>query len=112
MSEVRPFAVRIPPAALDDLTTELAKLPVRGRPHQHRHREAYQGDDGESDASRAVCADEGQSHAVLPTLGRAPLRRIIYWNEAERGGHFAALEQPELFMREVRACFADLQVNG
>ena len=30
---------------------------------------------------------------------------IQYWNEVDRGGHFAALEQPELFVREVRECF-------
>jgi pimeloyl-ACP methyl ester carboxylesterase len=30
---------------------------------------------------------------------------IRYWNEVERGGHFAAWEQPELFVAEVRAFF-------
>jgi epoxide hydrolase len=30
---------------------------------------------------------------------------LIYWNEVERGGHFAALEQPEIFVRELRAGF-------
>lgn len=30
---------------------------------------------------------------------------IIYWNELEQGGHFAAFEQPELFVNELRACF-------
>lgn len=30
---------------------------------------------------------------------------LIYWNEVERGGHFAAFEQPTLFIRELRACF-------
>ena len=30
---------------------------------------------------------------------------IIYWNELERGGHFAALEQPQQFLAEVRDCF-------
>ena len=30
---------------------------------------------------------------------------IVYWNELERGGHFAAWEQPEVFVREVRAAF-------
>jgi epoxide hydrolase len=31
------------------------------------------------------------------------LRNIAYWNEPDRGGHFAAWEQPALFAREVRA---------
>ena len=30
---------------------------------------------------------------------------LIYWNAPERGGHFAAFEQPELFVSEVRNCF-------
>lgn len=31
---------------------------------------------------------------------------IVYWNQLDRGGHFAAWEQPELFVAELRACFA------
>jgi pimeloyl-ACP methyl ester carboxylesterase len=30
---------------------------------------------------------------------------IVYWNEVARGGHFAAFEQPELFIEELRRCF-------
>jgi len=30
---------------------------------------------------------------------------LIYWNELEKGGHFAAFEQPALFVKEVRDCF-------
>lgn len=33
-------------------------------------------------------------------------RNIVYWNAVERGGHFAAWEQPELFAAEVRAALA------
>jgi len=32
-------------------------------------------------------------------------KKLIYWNELEKGGHFAALELPEVFVPEVRACF-------
>jgi len=31
--------------------------------------------------------------------------KLVYWNELERGGHFAAFEQPQTFVTEVRACF-------
>ena len=34
---------------------------------------------------------------------------LMYWNELERGGHFAAFEQPESFVEEVRACFRQLR---
>ena len=30
---------------------------------------------------------------------------LRYWNEVERGGHFAAFEQPALFVDEVRSFF-------
>jgi pimeloyl-ACP methyl ester carboxylesterase len=33
---------------------------------------------------------------------------IRYWGEPPRGGHFAALEQPGLFVEEVRRCFREL----
>lgn len=36
---------------------------------------------------------------------------LIYWNELDRGGHFAALEQPETFVNEVRCAFNSLREN-
>ncbi|NUR70455.1 MAG: epoxide hydrolase [Hamadaea sp.] len=51
--------------------------------------------------------------SVFPKENPRPSRRwaarrftdIRYWGEPERGGHFAALEQPELFVRELRSFF-------
>lgn len=34
---------------------------------------------------------------------------ITYWNELDRGGHFAAFEVPEIFVDELRACFRPLR---
>ena len=34
---------------------------------------------------------------------------VIYFNEVDRGGHFAAWEEPELFSQEMRAAFASLR---
>jgi pimeloyl-ACP methyl ester carboxylesterase len=36
-------------------------------------------------------------------------KNVIHWNELTRGGHFAAFEQPELFVKEVRDCFRKLR---
>jgi pimeloyl-ACP methyl ester carboxylesterase len=36
---------------------------------------------------------------------------VIYFNEVDRGGHFAAWEEPELFSSELRAAFRSLR-NG
>ena len=30
---------------------------------------------------------------------------IVYWNELEKGGHFAAFEQPQIFLDEIRKSF-------
>jgi pimeloyl-ACP methyl ester carboxylesterase len=51
--------------------------------------------------------------SIFPKELQRPSRRwaekrfldIRYWNEPERGGHFAAFEQPEIFVEEVRAFF-------
>jgi hypothetical protein len=34
---------------------------------------------------------------------------LIYFNEADKGGHFAAWEQPAVFSNEVRAAFRSLR---
>ena len=35
--------------------------------------------------------------------------KLVYWNELEKGGHFAAFERPEDFVAEVRAGFRRLR---
>jgi pimeloyl-ACP methyl ester carboxylesterase len=35
--------------------------------------------------------------------------RLVYWNELDRGGHFAAFEQPALFVEELRNCFRHMR---
>ena len=34
---------------------------------------------------------------------------LVYWNELDKGGHFAAFEQPETFVDEVRKCFRNVR---
>jgi pimeloyl-ACP methyl ester carboxylesterase len=34
---------------------------------------------------------------------------LVYWNELEKGGHFAAFEQPETFVNELRSCFRKMR---
>jgi epoxide hydrolase len=50
--------------------------------------------------------------AVFPQEIAAPVRRlaemsnyIVHWTEFDRGGHFAAMEQPDLLVGDVRAFF-------
>jgi pimeloyl-ACP methyl ester carboxylesterase len=36
-------------------------------------------------------------------------QNLVYWNRLDRGGHFAAFEQPQLYVQEVRACFRKMR---
>jgi pimeloyl-ACP methyl ester carboxylesterase len=48
---------------------------------------------------------------IIPSPRKWAERRytnLLYWNDVEAGGHFAAWEQPTLFVGELRACFAKM----
>jgi pimeloyl-ACP methyl ester carboxylesterase len=34
---------------------------------------------------------------------------LVYWNRLDKGGHFAAFEQPHAFVAELRACFGKMR---
>jgi hypothetical protein len=36
---------------------------------------------------------------------------LFYWNELNSGGHFAPLEDPEVYVRELRKCFRSQRVT-
>ena len=47
-------------------------------------------------------------HEIVPTprsWAEQRYKNIVYWRNLERGGHFAAFEQPGLFVQEIRDCF-------
>jgi epoxide hydrolase len=35
--------------------------------------------------------------------------KLVHWSEPERGGHFAAFEQPQTFVEELRSCFRHMR---
>jgi pimeloyl-ACP methyl ester carboxylesterase len=43
------------------------------------------------------------------TWAKRAYRNLIYFHEVDRGGHFAAWEQPQLFTEELRAAFKTLR---
>ena len=51
----------------------------------------------------------GELYRPLKIWGERTYSKLFYWNEVPKGGHFAALEQPELFVAELRKCFAQLR---
>ena len=50
------------------------------------------------------CAPDGHRD-----LGGPVVPNLTYLHEADRGGHFAAWEEPELFAIEIRAAFRPLR---
>ena len=51
---------------------------------------------------------------IVPTPRRWAENRfpnIVYWNELDKGGHFAAFEQPDLFVAEMRSCFEVMSLS-
>jgi hypothetical protein len=37
---------------------------------------------------------------------------LVYFNQAEKRGHFAAWEEPEIFAKELRAAFTSMRNEG
>jgi pimeloyl-ACP methyl ester carboxylesterase len=57
----------------------------------------------------AITVFPGESYRAPQTWARRAYRNLVYFNEVDRGGHFAAWEQPELFSAELRAAFSSLR---
>ena len=51
----------------------------------------------------------GEIFAVPRSWVEKTYPTLAYFNEVDRGGHFAAWEEPELFTTEVRAAFSSLR---
>jgi pimeloyl-ACP methyl ester carboxylesterase len=59
----------------------------------------------------AVTVFPGEQYQAPRSWTEQAYPKLIYFNEVDKGGHFAAWEQPELFASEVRAAFRSLR-NG
>ena len=53
----------------------------------------------------AVTVFPGEIYRAPRSWAELNYHNIIYWHEVDKGGHFAAWEQPELFTEEIRAAF-------
>jgi pimeloyl-ACP methyl ester carboxylesterase len=57
----------------------------------------------------AITVFPDEVYRAPETWARRAYRNLSYFNEADKGGHFAAWEQPELFSQEIRAAFRPLR---
>jgi len=57
----------------------------------------------------AVTVFPDEIYAAPRTWAQRAYPKLIYFNKLDKGGHFAAWEQPELFVREMREGFRSLR---
>ncbi len=57
----------------------------------------------------AITVFPGEVYRTPETWARRAYRNLAYFNEVDKGGHFAAWEQPELFSQEMRAAFRSMR---
>jgi pimeloyl-ACP methyl ester carboxylesterase len=57
----------------------------------------------------AVTVFPGEIYRAPRSWAERNYHKLIYWNEVDKGGHFAAFEQPELFTAEIQAAFRSLR---
>jgi pimeloyl-ACP methyl ester carboxylesterase len=57
----------------------------------------------------AVSVFPGEQYQAPRSWAEKAYPKLIYFNEVEKGGHFAAWEQPHLFSAEIRAAFRSLR---
>ncbi len=57
----------------------------------------------------AVTVFPGEQYQAPRSWAEQAYPNLIYFNEVEKGGHFAAWEQPQLFTEELRAAFRSLR---
>jgi pimeloyl-ACP methyl ester carboxylesterase len=57
----------------------------------------------------AITVFPGESFQAPRSWAERAYHKLIYFHQADKGGHFAAWEQPQLFAQEVRAAFQPLR---
>jgi pimeloyl-ACP methyl ester carboxylesterase len=57
----------------------------------------------------AVSVFPGEQYQAPRSWTERAYPNLIYYNDLDKGGHFAAWEQPELFAEEIRAAFRSLR---
>jgi pimeloyl-ACP methyl ester carboxylesterase len=63
----------------------------------------------ELDVPVAVSVFPGETFRPPKVWGERTYSKLVYWNEVTHGGHFAAFEQPDLFVAELRRGFARMR---
>ena len=98
----------------DELLTNIALYWFSGTIHTSMHRYYEWFHDPAHDLLEPITVPIGA--ALFPAEIARPPRswveracNLVHWSEFDRGGHFAAMEEPELLVQDVRAFFRPLR---
>jgi pimeloyl-ACP methyl ester carboxylesterase len=101
-SNLRPETVLSPDQMLDNIM--LYWLTDTGASSARLYAESFTTDftPQKLDVPVAVSVFPGELYRPLRIWGERMYSKLVYWNETKRGGHFAAFEQPAIFVDELR----------
>jgi pimeloyl-ACP methyl ester carboxylesterase len=57
----------------------------------------------------AVTVFPGEIYQAPRSWTERAYHKLVYFNEVDKGGHFAAWEEPQLFAEELRAAFRSVR---
>ena len=57
----------------------------------------------------AITVFPGEIYQAPRSWAERSYHQLIYYNQVDKGGYFAAWEQPQLFSEEIRAAFQSLR---
>ena len=80
-----------------------------GRIYYERAHAAYWGGPIEPSSTPTALADFAHENFIPLRHIAERTNNIVRWTEYDRGGHFAAMEQPDLLIADIRAFFRDLR---
>ncbi|KIO75870.1 multidrug MFS transporter [Pedobacter lusitanus] len=60
----------------------------------------------------AITVFPGEIYQAPKSWAERSYKKLIYFNEVNKGGHFAAWEEPQLFAEEIRAAFKSLRKSA
>ena len=107
-----------PPDAPHHPADAVFENPSRAR-HRPRRGRAPRGTRGEGTANNfnavdisvpaAITVFPGEIYQAPRSWAERAYHKLIYFNKVDKGGHFAAWEEPALFSTEIRAAFRSLR---
>jgi Epoxide hydrolase N terminus len=104
---LRPFTIEVPEADLEELR---ARIAATRRPEKETVGDQSHG--VQLATVQELARYWGTDYQAPRSWAKRAYPNLLYLNEVDRGGRFAAWEEPELFSAEIRAAFRSLRTTN